>query len=221
MVLIAAATPWEAGPVAKALGLAKDGSGRVGGREARLVVTGVGADRSSEALARVEAAGWPKADIVLSVGFSGALQEGLEPAELVADLRAAPLEWVQAARDTAAELAVPLHLGAFHSAARVLGPEEKRAAGRERRAIAVDMESAAVRAWSERRGATFAGLRAVFDAVGERAPTSGPEDASVASILRFLAAHATEAPRLLMLWPRQARGMRRLGRFLAHWLKRI
>ena len=116
---------------------------------------------------------------------------------------------------------VPLHLGAFHSAERVLGPSEKKAIGLEHRSAAVDMESATLRSWAEAKGATFVGVRAVFDALGERAPEAGPADASAAAALRFAAEHWGELPRLLRLWPRQVRGMSRLGNFLARWFVQI
>ncbi|MCX5789999.1 MAG: hypothetical protein NTX64_16075 [Elusimicrobia bacterium] len=217
--MITAATPWEAKPITKALGLGKSRSGRIGRREVSLIETGMGAEKCAAALARLDERNGP--DIVLSVGFCGALQAGLKPGDLVADLRGAPVEWVKAAQETAAELGLPLLLGAFHSAAHVLTPEEKKGAGHELRAVAVDMESATLRAWAEKNGAVFLGVRAIFDAMDERAPEAGPDDVSAMAVLRFLTTHASETPRLLMFWPRQARGMGRLGRFLASWLEKI
>lgn len=223
MMLVCAATPWEAGPLARHLGLAplpgrpRTYAGDVGGREVRLLETGMGRESVAAALSSVE----PAPKLVVSAGFAGALQEGLKPADLVADLRGTPVEWVQSARAAAAELRTPLHLGAFHSAERILAPEEKRAAGRAHRAVAVDLESAAIRDWAEEHGAVFAGVRAVFDKVAERVPQGGPKDASARAVVRFLASNWRQAPRFARLWPRQVRGMRALGRFLAYWISTI
>lgn len=224
MIVVAAATPWEAGPLAKQWafgplpGLPRAYSGEIAGREVRVLETGMGGPKALAALESMKASSWPEPEAVVSAGFAGALQEGLRPAELVADLRGAPLEWVQAAREAATSLKTPLHLGAFHSADRVLQPEEKRAAGRNHRALAVDLESGAIRGWCAGHGAVFAGVRAVFDRLSDRAPTEGPADASAGAVARFLASNWRQAPRLAALWPRQARGMKALGRFLAYWI---
>lgn len=226
-MLITAATPWEAGPLAKRWrlvpvpGLEKARAGAVGGRQVRVLETGMGRARTLAALEGLEALRWPEPELVISAGFAGALQEGLKPGELVADLRGLPLDWVQAARAAAAESKVTLHLGAFHSAQRVLSPEEKRAVGREHRAVAVDLETAAVREWCASRGLAFAGVRAVFDALDDHAPEEGPEDASAAATFKFLATRWRQAPRLALLWPRQARGMGALAGFLGQWLGKI
>jgi len=223
LILVAAATPWEAEPLAKRLGLEtlpgplKGFGGKVERRLVRVLQTGMGRANVAAALESMEAERWPAPDVVVSAGFAGALQEGVRPAELVADLRGLPVEWLQLAQKAAADLGLPLHLGPFHSAERVLTPEEKRAAGAEKRALAVDLETAALRAWSETRGVAFAGVRAVFDGLDDRAPEAGPEDSSLGATLRFLGTHWKEAPKLAMLWPRQARGMKRLGQFLSKW----
>lgn len=234
MILVAAATPWEAEPLAGRWGLTElpgpesqtGGSprgfgGKLEGKLLRVLETGMGRERAAAALESMEALKWPAPDVVVSAGFAGALQEGVRPADLVADLRGAPVEWLRAARAAAADLGVPLHLGAFHSAERVLTPGEKRAVGLERRALAVDLETAALRAWCETRGVAFAAVRAVFDGLDDRAPEAGPEDTSLGASMRFLASHWREAPRLALLWPRQAKGMKRLGAFLEKWLGAI
>ncbi|MBI4346490.1 MAG: hypothetical protein HY553_06525 [Elusimicrobia bacterium] len=223
MILIAAATPWEAGPLAKRWGLepvagAKAWGGKVGGKLVRVLETGMGREKAAAALESLDDLKWPAPDLVVSAGFAGALQDGLRGADLVADLRGMHVEWVQLARSVATSLGVPLHLGAFHSSERVLSPDEKRAVGVEHRAVAVDLETAALRSWSEARSTAFGAVRAVFDLVDERAPSVGPEDASFGATVRFLAAHWTQAPGLASWWPRQSKGMKRLGRFLEKWL---
>ncbi|MBI4422609.1 MAG: hypothetical protein HY554_02715 [Elusimicrobia bacterium] len=227
MILLTAATPWEAKPLARRWGLALERApgpgrlyaGRVAGRELRLAQTGMGSAKTAAALQALEAGDASAPAAVASVGLAGALQPGVRAGELVADLRGAPLDWLQAARETAGELRMPLHLGAIRSADRVLGPREKRELGAAQRAVAVDMETSAVRAWSERRGAVFVGVRAVFDELDERAPEGGPEDDSAGATLRFAASRWAELPRLVRFWPRQAGGMRVVGRFLERWLE--
>lgn len=227
MILVTAATPWEAKPLARRWDLSPAGAdgrefaGKVGERELRLIQTGMGRERSLAALRSMEERGTAAPRLVVSAGFAGALQEGLRPGDLVADLRGAPLEWVQSARESASRLKLPLYLGNFHVADRVLGPQEKRAIGQERRALAVDLETAAVREWCERRGAAFAGVRAIFDSLSERAPEEAPADDRAASMLRFAVRHWRQTPRLVSYLPRQARGLSALGRFLQLWFTTI
>ena len=198
---------------------AKDGSGRIGRRQLSLVQTGMGAEKCAAALARLDERSGP--DIVLSVGSAARCKPSSKPGDLVADLRGAPVEWVEAARETAARTGDPATPGRLplRRPGADAGGEEGGGAGA--RAMAVDMESATLRAWAEKNSAVFLGVRAIFDTMDERAPEAGPDDASAMAVLRFLAAHASETPRMLMFWPRHARGMGRLGDSWRAWLEKI
>ncbi len=227
MILLATATPWETDPL-KTRWRLREGAlagcyeGSVSGHALRLLETGIGADSTKARLERLLAAEERfKPELVISSGLAGALQPGLKAGELVADLREAPLEIVRSARETAARLKLPLHLGAFYTSDRVLEPALKREAGRLKRALAVDMESASLRAWSAQRGAAFVGLRAVLDTVDGRLPSGVPESGGLAALARYVAEHVGEFPLMLRLWPAQRRGMDSLGRFLESWLSTL
>lgn len=221
-VLLAVATPWEARPLARALGLCAAGprawQGAAGGRDVVLLETGMGRARVEAALAGVGDAPVPFA-LVVSAGLCGALQEGLEAGHLVFDGHGAPLELVQAALPAAERARARLSFGALAEARSVLSPAEKRALAAVQRAAAVDMESAAVRDWAAARGKDFLAVRAVFDALGESAPAEAPEDASLGASLRFAARHWRSLPRLAAAGWRSSRAMDALGRFLAEYLR--
>ncbi len=82
MILVTAATPWEAKPLARRWRLSPaagsaglEHAGKVAGHEVRLIQTGMGRERTRTALDAVEARGWPAPSLVVSAGFAGALQE--------------------------------------------------------------------------------------------------------------------------------------------------
>lgn len=227
MILLTAATPWESAPLARALGLSPadpfpPGSarlfrGKVGGREVLLVETGMGPLRTREALTSLNGT-VPEA--VVSSGLAGALQDQLRGGDLVADLRGAPLAVARRARAVAEELGVALHLGALLSEdAVVADPAAKARLGRERRAAAVDMESAAVREWAEGRRAPFLAIRAVLDAVDERLPDGVPAGDSWPDLARYALARWRDLPLLLRLARLRARGLRALSSFFPPFLE--
>lgn len=156
--------------------------------------------------------------ILISSGFAGALAPGVRRGDLVADLREAPLDFVRSAQSAAERLKTPLHLGAFLSADRVLNPAEKRDLGARNRALAVDMESGALREWTKAGGGTFMAVRAVLDELDDELPDDAPGE-GVAQSLRFAAKHWRKLPALAALGLRQRRAMARLTAFMGEWLQ--
>ncbi|MEE8425025.1 MAG: hypothetical protein V3S11_04315 [Elusimicrobiota bacterium] len=227
MIYLTAATPWESRPLARILGLSPEGDGLYRGhvdeREVLLIETGMGPLRTKSTLAALGSRnGHGESDTVLSTGFAGALQPGIHAGEIVADMRGTPVEFVQAARAVAEEQNVPLHLGALISVERVVAePEEKRRLGLKERAVAVDMESSAVRAWARARRANFAVVRSVLDGVDQRLPSRTPKSTALPDIANYLWSHGRELPLLLRLAWLQRKVIRTLGRFLDGFISRI
>lgn len=222
-VLLTAATPWESRPLAKALGLLPDGPrqwrGVLGARRGVLLETGMGAGAAAAALERAFGkANGSAPGLIVSAGLCGALLPELKPGDLIVDVHGGPVELALAAAPAARRAGVVLHIGAVADADHVLSPPEKRALGVKLRAAAVDMESAAVRAWAEGRGAAFVAARAVLDGLEDQAPASAPRDASFGAALRFAVRHWAALPRLAAAGWRTRRGMDALGRFLSHYL---
>lgn len=221
-IVVTAATPWEFRPLERGLGASPLRPGvsatRLGARRLLLVLSGMGAERARRALDGVEASG--PGLLAVSSGLAGALQPGIRPADLVADLRGAPLDWVRSARETAETLGLALHLGAFHSAPGVLGPEEKREAGRRLRALAVDMESQAVREWCLARGGSFVATRGVIDGLEHFLP-SFPDGARAGRRALHALRRWRELPLLAATWNRQRRAMASLTLFLGRWLNTL
>jgi adenosylhomocysteine nucleosidase len=155
--------------------------GRLAGRELAMVATGIGHVRALEA-ARAALDHFPDAALVLATGVAGALSEDLQPGDLVLverivadDLGEAMPREIAIASAHLDSIAAALQgkglrhaRGAMLTARRVLpGAREKIAARDATGAIAVDMETAAIAAEAARRGISFAGLRAILDAVGD------------------------------------------------------
>lgn len=222
-VLLTAATPWEARPLAKALGLLPDGPGlwrgTLGAYRGVLLETGMGAVASTAALERVfGTANGSTPGLIVSAGLCGSLQPDVRPADVVVDAHGGPLHFAVSAPPAAKRAGVTLHMGSIADADHVLSATEKKALAAKVRAAAVDMESAAVRAWAERRGSAFVAARAVLDGLTDEAPSEGPSDGSLGASLRFAASHWAQLPGLLATGWRARRGMDALGRFLSHYL---
>jgi adenosylhomocysteine nucleosidase len=143
-----------------------------------LLETGVGPDRTAEALAWLrEGASVDgtrvRPGVVLSAGFAGALQEGLRPGDLiwgseVADAGGRPwkVSWQGATTD---QPPAGSRIGRLLAMTRLVGrPEEKRFLGTRYDALAVDMESAAVARFCTEHEIPFGCLRAISDDVDSR-----------------------------------------------------
>ena len=230
MILVAAATPWEARPLAAALRLsaAPGGaglySGVVAGRRIVLAEVGVGPERAAESLGRIDAR---DARLALSAGFAGALAPGLRPGDIVADMRGAPAGWGEQARRIASRMGAALRLGAVVSADHVCTPEEKRALGAAQGPLAddgplaIDMETETVRQWARARGAAFVSARVVLDAADERVPAAAPESAAPAALARYVLRNYRDAAVLARLAVRRGPAMRRLCSFLNTWISEV
>jgi nucleoside phosphorylase len=221
-VLITAATKWEAEPLAKGLGLSPAGANRfegtVAGRRVVLIKTGMGAVKTSAALE----AGFVAGDfgIAISAGLCGAMQPELKTGDLVADSASIELDYVVPLRETAERLGLRFHFGRLLHTNIVLAPEAKRKLGAEQRAVACDMETAAVRRWAQPKLSVI-GVRAVLDEIHEDIPTDAPEGEDAASLARYALTHAASLPRLIKTGMRSGRAMKNLTRFLKAYLETI
>jgi len=227
MIVVAAATPWESAPLARALGLnplddgKRSGARRWSRPDGRLILveTGMGPGASTAAMDNL---GAPRVSLVVSSGLAGALSEEARPGDIVADLALAPPTMGAAARRLAVELGLRLHEGPLASSDHVVAsPEDKRALGTRSGAMAVDMESEALQAWARGRGAAFAAVRAVLDGVDDRLPESAPKGPGARHLLFYAAARWRDLPLLAKLGLRQRRAMAKLCAFLVRILSEV
>lgn len=220
MLWIVTATRWEARPLGERLGLRLGAPGRLGGRDALLLETGMGAEAARAALESARRSG-PAPDALLHVGFAGACQPGVAPGTLLFDVWGEESALRELAKEVAAGLGLPFQLGRVASAPRVLTtPEQKAAFGRERRALAADLENEAVRGWARGRGVASMTAKVVLDALEQDLPGEAPAPGAAAGAA-YVAAHWRELPALLRLWRQQRRGVDRLARFLAGFVPRL
>lgn len=220
-ILITAATRWEAAPLAKALGLNSAAldrhEGAVAGRRVVLMKTGVGATKTAGALNGVNGNEW---SLVISAGLCGSMQKDVRRGDIVADVREAELDFVGPLRSTAVSLKIPFHFGKILHTNIVLKPAAKLALGIEQRAIACDMETAAVRRWSDGKIPMIA-VRVVLDEMHEEIASDMPEGEDALSLARFALTRAASLPSLLRTGCRSARAMKTLGRHLTAYLEAI
>src|SRR5207244_1434326 len=106
--------------------------------------------------------------LVLSAGFSGALQEEFHVGDIIlatevaSDGKLWPATWP--AENPAGEWRPRLHRGRLLSVPTLIGsPEEKEALGRAHQAAAVDMETAAVARLCRKRDVPFGCVRVILD----------------------------------------------------------
>lgn len=219
MIIITAATRWEIRPIAAALGLSAKGRtyrGFINKKEVLLIETGVGRERVQLALANLGTL--PSDDLlVISAGLAGALQPDLRNGDLIGDVRNAPIEFVQAARQAAA---AKISFGQILHGHKVLAPDEKLALSQTHRAIAVDMESTAVREWTAERGGIFLALRSILDELGGWVPADDLDEGTLASV-RYAARNWRAVPTLVGLYFRQKKAMKALAPFLAQFLRTL
>ncbi|NNN04636.1 MAG: hypothetical protein HKL90_01915 [Elusimicrobia bacterium] len=221
-VLITAATKWEAQPLAKGLGLSPAGDGRwegtVGGRRTVLVKTGMGAIKTSAVLGKDFVAG--DYGLVLSAGLCGAMNPDVHLGDIVADSAEVEMDFVRPLRETAKALGIPFHFGRILHTNIVLKPEMKRKLGVEQRAVACDMETAAVRRWASPQTAAM-GVRVVLDELDEELPSDAPQGEDAASLAKFALTHAAGLPGLIGMGLRTGRAMKTLSRYLKTYLEAI
>ncbi len=220
-ILITAATLWEARPLAKALNLELTGEDRyegvVAGRRVVLLKTGIGAVKTTERLNGFNGNEWL---LVISAGLCGSMRNDIRHADVVADVREVELDFVRLLKETAVKTSTAFHFGKILHTNIVLKPAAKLALGAEHRVAACDMETAAVRRWSDGKIPTIA-VRVVLDEVDEVIPSDAPEGEDAASLARFALANASSMPALIKTGWRSARAMKTLSRFLTAYLEAL
>lgn len=220
-ILITAATKWEARPLADALNLEPAGEDRfegvVGGRRVVLLKTGIGAIKTADKLAGFNGNEWL---LAISAGLCGSMQEDVRRGHVIADVREVELDFVGPLKETATRLSTPFHFGKILHTNIVLKPAAKFALGVEQRAIACDMETAAVRRWTDGKIPTIA-VRVVLDEVHEEIPSDAPEGEDAASLARYALSHASSLPALIRTGWRSARAMKTLSRYLTAYLEAL
>jgi nucleoside phosphorylase len=220
-VLIAAATRWEAQPLRAGFGLTKGDSqswaGQVGARRVRLLRTGMGAQAVTAVLSRIDA-GQDALGLIVSAGFAGALQRDLRTGDIIVEeLTPGPLAVAALSRGN-----VRHHFGRIANADKVLtDPGDKLALGKSTGALAVDMESAAIRAWARQHGLAALALRVIFDEADHVLPRGLPMSDSPLSLGLYAATHPLAWPRLAELWSLQRRAAAALSAAVLAFLEAL
>lgn len=143
---------------------------KTGSSEVRLCLTGIGPANAKKGLERISP--W-KPDSVLSIGFAGALQEGIEPGDIVVDSSSGAPEVADAFERAASQSGLAFHRGSFSIADKVLrNSREKEEAGARTGAIAVEMEGGAIFEACRSQGIGFCSVRAVSDSLNQSLPSS-------------------------------------------------
>lgn len=147
--------------------------GRAGDRGVTVVQSGIGPARATAALAATPS----NYDLIVSLGFAGALVGDVGPGDIVlpetivwenADAllqhTASPSSWQAARARLAPDSGLRLHTGAlFSSPVVVASPGHKREAARRTGAVAVEMESAALVTGAVARRIPVLALRVILD----------------------------------------------------------
>lgn len=112
-------------------------------------------------------------DLLVLVGFCGGLDEAPRVGDLVIDTQWPDRQFVDAIMVLAAKRGIACHIGMIHTSSSVLmTPAEKRSVGTLSKAIAVDMEGAAVLGVCRTRNVLFRSFRAVSDVAAQRLPSA-------------------------------------------------
>lgn len=182
------------------------------GKGVSVCVSGMGAERAARAAEELALSGM---ELLVSWGTAGALVTGLQagdliiPEEVIAD--AGPI--LKTDPKTRGELLHRLdncpsniYLGRIYQAAQVVrGSAEKISLHERYKALAVDMESAAIGAVAARRGLPFLVIRSIIDTLATPVPqavlacTDNFGKVRILALLKSLSAHPGEIPGLLHL----------------------
>lgn len=149
--------------------------GRAGAQIVTLVQSGIGPTRATAALAALPAS----PDLIVSLGFAGALTTELAPGDIVlpdtivweksggVERHTVPVApWLRAHTHLVAAPTLRIHPGPLLSSPIVVAsPERKRAAAARTGAIAVEMETAALVIGARERGIPVLALRVILDDV--------------------------------------------------------
>lgn len=235
MLGLIAALPREVRGVARAMRVessAVEGgcrlvSGALAGRPVVVAQSGMGAERAERAV-RLLVERYP-VDAVLSVGFGGALVDGLGPGALVLGARlhldvveGAPLSsdaaLLRRLADSGAAGPRPLEGASVTADRMVTAPEERRRLARAYDAQVVDMEGYWAAREAARHGVPFLNVRSVSDAVDEYHPVleAALVDGSmrVPKAVRGFAGRPLEAAKLPRLMTNAGRAAKALTLFV-------
>ncbi|MBI1842134.1 MAG: hypothetical protein HYR88_14955 [Verrucomicrobia bacterium] len=193
----------EARPLRPAL----DGLGLV-----RIVVTGMGARRTTESLEKAFAESSPSC--VLTCGFAGGLSPEARHGDVLFETDHSSL--------SGALIHSGARRGAFHCADRIaITIQEKRELAIRTRADAVEMESGVIRRLCSERGIPSATLRSISDTSDEDLPLdfnrlTGPDDQlSSAKLAKAILMRPWVIPRLIALGRHSAAAANRLAACIA------
>ncbi|MHB2025165.1 MAG: phosphorylase family protein [Elusimicrobiota bacterium] len=213
-ILLCAATRWEARPIARELGLSVSGinafTGLIQGKTVTLIQTGMGPQSAERALSGLPTAGI-NPGIVVSAGFAGALKPNIRPGDIIVD---APISCAPAPRPRG----LSIHFGRIVSVESVASAAQKHDLGSRSDALAVDMETGAIKAWAGRRSVPAVAARVILDAIDENIP-SHPAGDDAGSLAFFAIKNWKDLPRLAALGVRQKRAMKGLAAFLEDFLR--
>lgn len=172
---IVVALPWEAIPLAKHLGLRRDGvhdgvTRYRGGDRILLLQSGMGRHGASRACASLD-----QPALILSTGFCGGVgpEIGLGSiviaSQVVRERTAFPADPVllETATRTLKALGVPFHVGILRTVDEVVTPARTAQGPQDPHVVAVDMESAYVADAARRLGIPFLAIRVVSDTPAE------------------------------------------------------
>ncbi len=173
---IVVALPWEATPIAKHLGLRRDGVHaevvEYRGQEDRVLLlqAGMGPRGAARAFVRLD-----KPALILSAGFCGGVGPGLGLGDVVVashvmrntdSFPAEPLV-LEAATRALKTIGLPFHVGPILTVDDVVTPAEGLEGRADLQILAVDMESAYLAEAARRQGVPFLGIRVVSDTPAE------------------------------------------------------
>lgn len=173
---IVVALPWEAAPIAKHLGLRRDGvhAGVVEyrGWEDRVLLlqAGMGLNGAARALVRLD-----KPALILSAGFCGGVGPGLGLGDVVVashvmrntDSFPAEPSILKSATRALKTIGLPFHVGPILTVDEVVNPAEGFPGRADLQILAVDMESAYLADAARRQSIPFLGIKVVSDTPAE------------------------------------------------------
>ena len=209
-ILILVATRWEATPLVRRLRLKAVSpsrfEGHIGNHFVVLLRTGVGPRPAAQALSSLEDR---KFSLAISTGYAGALQANLRAGDIIADMPETDRKLAAAGPD------MTVHFGKItHSDREVCRPQEKLALGREIGALAVDMETAALRHWARPLKIPVWAVRVISDGTDECLPGEFPSGGNLMALCAYTLRHPGAIPTLATMGWRHCRVMPRYSLFL-------
>ena len=223
--LICAATSWEALPIVKALHLkaasAHSFFGKFGGRSILLLKTGIGEEALRKTLATL-----PHGVLfsrVISTGFCGALKRNVCSSDIICDLGTDNAAAMEICRQIAAIQKKNVHFGSFaHSSIVLASPDLKKSLAESSGSLAVDMETAPLRAWAKETLPTVEiwGVRAVLDNLDDRLPQGLPQNENLLAHSFYALSRPGDWPLFLQIYLKQKKAARALAQFLSQLIEK-